>query len=133
MISYSLATFVVSLTKENALKILTQSISHYIKKVNTGTDCVTPQKQFPIFKIKFYCRIMIRRLYTMNNTYNNFKNRNCKPYLFEELKFQYFDTKHTNKPLYSLGSQHRTETVPKPYRKPKNRTIRYGLKVNRNQ
>ncbi|MCG9129471.1 hypothetical protein JT359_17925 [Candidatus Poribacteria bacterium] len=61
------------------------------------------------------------------------KDLNQKPYHFKKLKFHIIRTEITNKPKYQLSSWHRTETVPKPYRKRKKRTIRYVFKNQKNQ
>ena len=68
-----------------------------------------------------------------NSTHQDTKNLNQEPHLFRKLKFAKNRTKIANKPKYQLGSWHRTETVPKPYRKRKKRTVRYVFKNQKNQ
>ncbi len=76
----------------------------------------------------FIIWIAIPCFYTMNNIYQNTKNLNHKTYRIKKLKFPEIRTKITHKPRHRRVSQHRTKTVPKPYRNPKKRTIRYDSK-----
>ena len=71
--------------------------------------------------------IAMQYIYTRNNTYQDFNKLNQKTYRFQKLKFPIIRTKITNKPIHRLDLHHRTETVPKPYRNTKKRTLRYGL------
>ena len=77
--------------------------------------------------------VMMQSIYIMNNTYKDTKNLKHKTYRIKKIKFPKFRTKITKKTRHRLCSQHRTETVPKPYRKTKKRTIRYGYKDEENQ
>lgn len=75
----------------------------------------------------------IRRLYTMNNSRQDSKKQNQKTYRFKKIKFPKLRPGITNNPRHGLNSQHRTKTVPEPYRNTKKHNLRYGFKDEKNQ
>ena len=68
--------------------------------------------------------IIIPYIYTMNNTYQDTKNKNHKTYRNQKIKIANNSHKITHKPRHRLDLEHRTINVPKPYRKTEKGTVR---------
>ena len=101
---------------------------HHAQKTNNTVDLTNCSHCF--HTVDFAC---CHHFGSMTTHIKTRKNLNQKPYHFKELKFHIIRTEITNKPKYQLSSWHRTETVPKPYRKRKKRTIRYVFKNQENR